>query len=68
MMLSSKIYGFDVDIKNFQYSIDNKIVDELLSETNCKDLDFLIVSVPVHIIPDVVKKYLEAKGRAALLK
>ena len=39
----SKIYGFDVDIKNFQYSIDNKIVDELLSETNCKDLDFLIV-------------------------
>ena len=23
----SKIYGFDVDIKNFQYSIDSKIVD-----------------------------------------
>ena len=64
---NSKIYGFDVDIKNFQYSIDNKIVDELLSETNCKDLDFLIVSVPVHIIPDVVKKYLDFVGSNTLV-
>ena len=63
----SKIYGFDVDIKNFQYSIDNKIVDELLSETNCKDLDFLIVSVPVHIIADVVKRYLDFIGSNTLI-
>ena len=64
---NSKIYGFDVDIKNFQFSIDNKIVDELLSETNCKDLDVLIVSVPVHIIPDVVKKYLDFVGSNTLV-
>ena len=64
---NSKIYGFDVDIKNFQYSIDNKIVDELLSETNCKDLDFLIVSVPVHMMPDVVKKYLDFVGSNTLV-
>ena len=63
----SKIYGFDLDIKNFQYSIDNKIVDELLTETNCKDLDFLIVSVPVHFIPDVVKKYLDFVGSNTLV-
>ena len=36
---NSKIYGFDVDIKNFKYSIENKIVDELLNEENCKDLE-----------------------------
>ena len=64
---NSKIYGFDVDIKNYKYSIDNKIVDELLTETNCKDLDFLIVSVPVHIIPDVVKKYLDFVGSNTLV-
>ena len=64
---NSKIYGFDVDIKNFKYSIDNKIVDELLTETNCKDLDFLIVSVPVHIIADVVKKYLDFVGSNTLV-
>ena len=64
---NSKIYGFDVDIKNLQYSIDNNIVDELLTETICKDLDFLIVSVPVHIIPDVVKKYLDFVGSNTLV-
>ena len=64
---NSKIYGFDVDIKNYKYSIDNKIVDELLTETNCKDLDFLIVSVPVHVIPDVVKKYLDFVGSNTLV-
>ena len=64
---NSKIYGFDIDIKNFQYSIDNRIIDELLNETNCKDLDFLIVSVPVHIIPDVVIKYLDFVGSNTLV-
>ena len=64
---NSKIYGFDVDIKNFKYSIENKIVDELLNEENCKDLDFLIVSVPVHNIPEVVKKYLDFVGYNTLV-
>ena len=64
---NSKIYGFDVNKKNLQYSIDNKIVDELLTETNCKDLDFLIVSVPVHIIADVVKRYLDFIGSNTLV-
>mgnify|MGYP001193660400 CR=1 FL=1 len=64
---NSKIYGFDIDKKNFQYSIDNKIIDELLTETNCKDLDFLIVSVPVHIITDVVIKYMDFVGSNTLV-
>jgi len=64
---NSKIYGFDVDIENCQYSIDNKIVDELLNETSCKELDFLIVSVPVHIIPNVIKKYLDFVGPNTLV-
>ena len=38
-----------------------------MSEINCKDLDFLIVSVPVHIIPDVVKKYLDFVGPNTLV-
>tara|TARA_B100000963_G_scaffold53847_1_gene41950 strand:+ start:9911 stop:10765 length:855 start_codon:yes stop_codon:yes gene_type:complete len=64
---NSKIYGFDVDIENFQYSIDNKIVDELLTETNSKELDFLIVSVPVHSITNIVKKYLDFVGPNTLV-
>ncbi len=64
---NSRIYGYDIDIENFQYSIDNKIVDELLTEKNCKELDFLIVSVPVHIIPNVVKKYLDFVGPNTLV-
>ena len=64
---NSKIYGFDVDNKNFQYSIDNKIVDELLTEPKCRELDFLVVSVPVHNIPSVVKKYLDFIGSNTLV-
>ena len=42
---NSKIYGFDNDQKSLDYSIKNKIVDELLSDENCRHLDFLIISV-----------------------
>ena len=55
---NSKIYGFDSDKKSLDYSIKNKIVDELLSEENSRQLDFLIISIPVHNISNIIKKYL----------
>ena len=64
---NSKIYGFDTNKKSLDYSIENKIVDELLSEKNCRDLDFLIISVPVHNIPSTLKKYLKFVSQNTLL-
>jgi len=64
---NSKIYGFDTNKKSLDYSIENKIVDELLSEKNCSDLDFLIISVPVHNIPSTLKKYLKFVSQNTLL-
>ncbi len=64
---NSKIYGFDTNKKSLDYSIENKIVDELLSEKNCRDLDFLIISVPVHNIPSTLKKYLKFVSKNTLL-
>jgi len=64
---SSKIYGFDSNKKNLDYSIKNKIVDELLSEKNCRRIDFLIVSVPVDNISNIVKKYLNHISQKTLV-
>ena len=64
---NSKIYGFDNDPKSLDYSIKNKIVDELLSDENCRHLDFLIISVPVHYISNIVKKYLNHISKNTLV-
>ena len=64
---NSKIYGFDNDQKSLDYSIKNKIVDELLSDENCRHLDFLIISVPVHYISNIVKKYLNHISKNTLV-
>ena len=64
---NSKIYGFDKDQKSLDYSIKNKIVDELLSDENCRHLDFLIISVPVHYISNIVKKYLNHISKNTLV-
>ena len=64
---NSKIYGFDKDQKSLDYSIKNKIVDELLSDENCRYLDFLIISVPVHYISNIVKKYLNHISKNTLV-
>ena len=64
---NSKIYGLDNDQKSLDYSIKNKIVDELLSDENCRHLDFLIISVPVHHISNIVKKYLSHISKNTLV-
>ena len=64
---NSKIYGLDNDQKSLDYSIKNKIVDELLSDENCRHLDFLIISVPVHYISNIVKKYLNHISKNTLV-
>ena len=64
---NSKIYGLDNDQKSLDYSIKNKIVDELLSDENCRNLDFLIISVPVHYISNIVKKYLNHISKNTLV-
>ena len=64
---NSKIYGFDNDQESLDYSIKNKIVDELLSDENCRYLDFLIISVPVHYISNIVKKYLNHISKNTLV-
>jgi|TARA_S200000501_G_scaffold277628_1_gene261456 prephenate dehydrogenase len=64
---NSKIYGLDSNKKNLEYSIKNKIVDELLSDENCRNLDFLIISVPVHNISNIVKKYLNSISKNTLV-
>ena len=64
---NSKIYGFDNDQKSLDYSLKNKIVDELLSDKNCRHLDFLIISVPVHYISNIVKKYLNHISKNTLV-
>ena len=64
---NSKIYGFDNDQQSLDYSIKNKIVDELLSDENCRHLDFLIISVPVHYISNIVKKYLNHISKNTLV-
>ena len=64
---NSKIYGLDKDQKSLDYSIKNKIVDELLSDENCRYLDFLIISVPVHYISNIVKKYLNHISKNTLV-
>ena len=64
---NSKIYGLDNDQKSLDYSIKNKIVDELLSDENCRHLDFLIISVPVHYISSIVKKYLNRISKNTLV-
>ena len=64
---NSKIYGLDNDQKTLDYSIKNKIVDELLSDENCRNLDFLIISVPVHYISNIVKKYLNHISKNTLV-
>ena len=64
---NSKIYGLDNDQKSLDYSIKNKIVDELLSDENCRYLDFLIISVPVHYISNIVKKYLNHISKNTLV-
>ena len=54
---NSKIYGFDIDIKNFQYSIDNKII-EINNHDDCntvyKKIGIIVKKMYLDNIPKLL--------------
>lgn len=62
-----KVLGRDIKKKNEVYSLENGIIDEIMTEEHLSSIDLIVIAVPARTVPVVIKSLLKESSYKGII-